>query len=648
MLQPNGKAFMESLQREGVMELSPIKDDRLTAVDARFGMAVWQQQRQITQEALQILSEYVPQKGGVMTLFSGRKTMDSRTYDDLVKHIDRYFRCAWSIVSSKRKIEDAKAEITKQRVLLQALEVWTPLDLPTSYTGTAYTSVFIGTFPTAMTRETLLNGIAERCPGVEAMDAEIIHTAKEQTAVLVVCHRAVKEPVYAAIRGMGFTAPPQSFEYPPAVQSEQWQRRIAALETVIHTETTTIVSSADQRSDIEFLWDYYTVKCDEYAAQERVCLTDTTLLMRGYVPVNRIETIERLADGCGAAISVYDPEEGDDVPVVLHNNAFASPVESITEMYALPGKHDIDPSGIMAFFYYLLFGMMLSDAGYGVIMTVGSWWILKKTAVEGAMRKMLRMFFCCGISTVFWGTLFGSWFGDIIPIIYTHFLNKPAPSIALWFEPIQDPITLLLFSFMIGIAHLFLGLITAGRLRWKSGQKGDAVWDTVPVILLVLGAAPLAAGVMITVPAWITNISAYVAVVGAVLVVLTASRHSRNFLARLGGGLYGLYNVASGYLSDILSYSRLLALGLATGSIASVINMMGVMPKSLALKSVLLPIVFVLGHALNMAINVLGAYVHTNRLQFVELFSKFYEGGGRAFAPLQTHTKYFKFKGDLR
>ena len=130
--------------------------------------------------------------------------------------------------------------------------------------------------------------------------------------------------------------------------------------------------------------------------------------------------------------------------------------------------------------------------------------------------------------------------------------------------------------------------------------------------------------------------------------VLTSSRSSKNIIVRLLGGLYGLYNIASGYLSDILSYSRLLALGLATGSIAGVINMLGVMPSNLVVKGILLAVVFVVGHALNMAINVLGAYVHTNRLQFVELFSKFYEGGGTAFNPLKMNTKYIKLKEEIK
>ena len=125
--------------------------------------------------------------------------------------------------------------------------------------------------------------------------------------------------------------------------------------------------------------------------------------------------------------------------------------------------------------------------------------------------------------------------------------------------------------------------------------------------------------------------------------MLTSSR-SGNIFVRLGGGLYALYNIASGYLSDILSYSRLLALGLATGCIGSVVNMLAIMVDVPVLKYIVFIAVFIVGHSLNMAINVLGAYVHTNRLQFVELFGKFYEGGGRAFSPFTLNTKYFKLK----
>lgn len=256
----------------------------------------------------------------------------------------------------------------------------------------------------------------------------------------------------------------------------------------------------------------------------------------------------------------------------------------------------------------------------------------------------MNMFLGCGISTIFWGAMYGSWFGDIIQVVAREFFGKEIGSLALWFEPVNDPLKLLLFSFLFGIVHLFVGLGVRFGMLWKDGKKLDAFCETVPVYLLVTGAAPLAAGIIITIPPWITGAAKYVALAGVAAVILTAGRGSKSIFGKLGGGLYGLYNVGSGYLGDILSYSRLLALGLSTGVIASVVNMLGTIPKNPVVKAVLLVFAFVAGHTVNIAINLIGTYVHTNRLQYVEFFSKFYEGGGRAFAPLTTNTKYFKFR----
>ena len=326
--------------------------------------------------------------------------------------------------------------------------------------------------------------------------------------------------------------------------------------------------------------------------------------------------------------------------MLLKNNRFVRPVESITKMYALPGPKDIDPSGVMAFFYYVFFGMMLSDAGYGLVMVLGTTWALGKLTLKREMAETLRMFRYCGVSTVVWGALFGSWFGDIVQVIGRSFFSVEIGSLALWFEPMADPIRLLLFAFALGIVHLCAGLFVRAGMLIKQRRAWDAVMDTLPVLLLVLGAAPLAAGIFIPVPEGLTGAGKGMAAAGAVLLIFTSGRSGKKALAKLGGGLYGLYNTASGYLSDVLSYSRLLALGLATGSIAGVVNLMGAMPENLAVKAVVLTVVFCVGHAVNLAINLLGAYVHTNRLQFVELFSKFYEGGGRAFAPFAAPQGY--------
>ena len=182
---------------------------------------------------------------------------------------------------------------------------------------------------------------------------------------------------------------------------------------------------------------------------------------------------------------------------------------------------------------------------------------------------------------------------------------------------------------------------------WKADNKIGAICDVIPVFLLITGIAPVGAGILsVNVPATLKSTGLIMAATGAVLIVLTAGRDSKNIVGKLGLGLYGLYNTASGWMSDILSYSRLLALGLCTGVIASVVNTMGTIPGNKIAKACLLVPVFLFGHIVNMAINLIGTYVHTNRLQYVEFFAKFYEGGGRTFTPLKTNTKYFNIKED--
>ena len=297
--------------------------------------------------------------------------------------------------------------------------------------------------------------------------------------------------------------------------------------------------------------------------------------------------------------------------------------------------------------------MMLSDAAYGLLMVIGCSIALKKFQnMEQSMRKMLRMFLFCGISTTMWGVLFGSYFGDCIPVIAETFFHREITIPALWFEPLSDPMRLLIFSFGVGVLHLFTGLGVQFYQLAKQKKYADALYDVVFWYLLVGGLIVVLLSTEIfqniaelpfQVPGAVATAAGVLAGIGAVGIVFTAGRESRNPVKRFLKGLYGLYNV-SGYLSDILSYSRLLALGLATGVISTVFNQLGAMLGGGVVGAIFFTVVFLIGHSMNMAINVLGAYVHTNRLQFVEFFGKFYEGGGRPYTPFATHTRHFQIK----
>ncbi len=645
--QSDAKEIIETLQKMSCVELEKIDDERFFPVQSKETVVTYDRNITAVSNALSVLEKHsLLKKGG---MFSGRESVESQKFFDTGKNIDSVMKCAYEIINLDSKLSDSELEIVRCENKINELEVWKDLDLPSNFKGTKYTKMLLGTLPYEADEEKIEKALIEQNADVEEYKINVVYSSKQISSICVLCHNEVYDFVYSALRKIGFTLLTNTDDIKTSEKISNLRLQIETLKKTIQETQKAIDDKKDCQENLKLLYDYLSVKRDEYKNLENAVFSQKTMIIKGYIPERNQSSVKKVCSKYSCAVEFFEPSEDDDVPVELVNGKFSEPVEGITKMYALPSKKDIDPSSIMAFFYYLLFGMMLSDAGYGLIMVLGCAFILKKTSVEGNMRKNIKMFLYSGISTTIWGALFGSWFGDLIPVICTNFLGfERAPEIALWFEPIKDPIKLLLFSFIIGIFHLFLGLVTFGVIQWKNKNYASAIFDTVPIILTVSGAAALCGNILMPMPKIAMDIGKYLAIIGVALIVVTTSRTSKNILVRLGGGLYGLYNVASGYLSDILSYSRLLALGLATGSIASVVNMIGVMPEGTTMKAVMLVVVCLIGHPLNMAINVLGAYVHANRLQFVELFSKFYEGGGRAFEPLKIDTKFFKLKEETK
>lgn len=644
-LQNDSRSLLADLQRLGVTEISEAQDDRLQKLSAKSRAATFERNLKTAEECLEILDRYSPSGGGIGAMFQGRTELTVQEYEARVRDADKSLKYAEDICGLARRINEYRGEIQKCEISVSQLALWDKLDIPMQKQSTASCAVFTGTVPDEMGCDAVTSKIAEKVPEA-AFDLTVLGAGAGQTAVCVIAYGGDSDTVYGALRELGFTKPADPTKHPPSVRRERMNGRIAELEAAIKEAENSITEAAVYRDDIKFLFDYLTARADEYSELEKLGVGNNVMVCEGYIPEKYVPDAEKLCDKYNASIEFTNPSDEDDVPVAFENNSFNEPMESVVEMYSMPGRRDIDPSSVMAFFYYFLFGMMLSDAGYGILMTLFCAIVLKRTTVEGSMRKMLKMFFWSGISTTIWGLLFGSFFGDIIPVICTQFLDMPAPELALWFVPIDNTLKLLVFSLGVGICHLLLGLVTNIYMKYRDGDLVGGLLDNVPVILLVLGVAPFGASVFVDVPGTAVNIGLYVAIVGVVGIILFSSRASKSVIGRLGGGLYALYNNVSGYLSDILSYSRLLALGLATGSIAEVINMMGTLPDNKIVKAVLLIIVFILGHSLNMAINLLGAYVHTVRLQFVELLPKFYEGGGRAMKPFAMNTKYFKLRKD--
>ena len=319
------------------------------------------------------------------------------------------------------------------------------------------------------------------------------------------------------------------------------------------------------------------------------------------------------------ALEFYDPLEGEEPPVLLHNPKIATPFESVVSGFALPKSNSFDPTTIMMPFFVNFMGMMVSDAGYGLMMAILFPILIKLRKPAPGTRRLMWILMAAGIATLFWGAMYNTWFGF-----------APFPSV---FNPVENAMPVMLLCIVLGAIHLFVGLGVAAYMNIKRGKWLDAVFDQLSWAMVIIGLA-----VMVLVN---TQIGQWTALAGVAIILYSAGRHkSKNPFKRLLSGLGALYGI-TGWISDLLSYMRLFGMGIATGVFGMVINILiGMLMQSGIIGIIFGAVIFVVGHMLNLAINTLGAYVHSCRLQYIEFFSKFYEDGGKPFVPLSETSRY--------
>lgn len=653
-LKSRRKPILELIQRRGVVEIHAEKaeDAVFRQTDTAPAKARFENNTSTLQAALEALDKLEPEKKSLLAPLEGRTPIPLSRYEETAGAAGKTLRAASRVNALWKKCADDRAEILRLEAQIRMLEPWSRLDVSMRTTGTASTAAFIGSFPAEYTEEALKAEIARGAPEIDGVAVEVLSAGAQQTCAFLLCHASNGAKLEAFLRSIGFTYPADRSKKPPQARMQDLNARIEKLRAEIDGAEVEIRTYAALRGAMQYTIDYFSMRIEKYDVLGRLWQSPHVFVITGYIPAESAPALEKeLTEKFEAYVELETPAEDEDAPVKLKNNAFAAPVEGVLESYSMPGRKEIDPSTLMAVFYYFLFGMMLSDAGYGLIMVIGCGVALAKFKnMEESLRKFLKMFLYCGISTVFWGAMFGSFFGDAVTVIGKTFFNVDIAIPALWFTPLNEPMRLLLFSFLIGVIHLFAGLGAQFYQLARQGLWKDAIFDVVFWYMLVGGGILYLLSMQMfadmvslgfTLPAAVGTAGAIAAGIGAVGIVLTAGRESRSPFKRLLKGLYGLYGVSS-YLSDILSYSRLLALGLATGVIASVFNQMGAMLGNSPAGVAVFVFAFLVGHTLNLGINVLGAYVHTNRLQFVEFFGKFFEGGSRKFNPFSAKTKYFK------
>ncbi|WP_163191713.1 V-type ATP synthase subunit I [Clostridium thermarum] len=582
--------------------------------------------------AIEFLRNYVPPKSSLKAIKEGKREM---TYSELKNKVEssNWLELYSEVKEKEQRIAAIDSEISKNKTEIEGLQPWSPLDVSfEDLKSTKYFSIFIGSVAKE-TEQPMLNELKET---VGQVYTEIVNRDNKNTYFIVVAHKEKKEELLETLKRFGFSQLTVSYTASPLEVISGMEDEISALKEEKSKIVEEVKAYEDKLAIFEMAYDYYSSILLRMEAPKNFLKTGRVVAIAGWNTAESNEELERvikeaLGDNFYLAFEEVEEKDIEDVPIKLKNNLVAKNFENITEMYSMPRYNEIDPTPLLAPFYLVFFGMMVADAGYGALIFLGTLLIKALFNLDEGKKNMMDFFFWLSIPTMVFGVIFGSFFGDII---------KLTPII----DPINDITKVLILSVGMGVVQIFFGLGIKAYMLIRNGDILGAIYDVASWIITLIGGGLFLGGSMIGLSAAAINGGKYAMIVGMLLIVLFSGRHIKNYGVRIGSGLYALYGITS-YIGDLVSYTRLMALGLAGGQLANALNLIIRMFPGWAIL-ILGPILFILFHIFNIFLSLLGAYVHTCRLQYVEYFSKFYEGGGRAFSPFKMINNYVQIKRD--
>lgn len=627
--------IMDILHKSECVQIEQINNDNKIA-DSQISENLTEAERKLVQlsNTLDTLSELAPEKHSI---FKTRKSAVFASNEKLEVALD----AAQEINSLSKKIDDLHAEESRLKTVITSYTPWLNLDIPMDFNGLKTCDVYLCTSAETLKKQNLDTIFCDE----SGVYYEIISANSQMSCILFICLKKQVEKFEKKLRENGFAMCSLNFlNYTPKEIIRSAQNNVKEIEKKVRMCIEKISSYSFLRDDIKLLYDKTILIRDKYRELFKLVETEKTFILEGYIPDRLANQVKkRLTDNAICDVVVSTPEKDEDVPVLLQNSVFAQPVEGITKTYSSPSKKDIDPNGIMAFFYYLFFGMMFSDAGYGLIMILATTFALKKLDPEKSMAMSMRLFRNCGISTFLWGIVYASFFGDAIGAVAKTFfgadLKIPCVTVPL-LDPIQDALPVMIISVAFGLVQILAGMGAKFYVTWRKGDKWGALFDTGLWMLMLTFLGVLAAGLALG--QIFVTIGGIGAVACALGLVLTQGRSKKGPM-KIVSGLASLYDITS-YISDLMSYTRLLALGLTTAVMGQVFNVLSLQFSGSPFMWIFMVLVFVVGHVINFGLNVLGSYVHTMRLQYVEMFSKFYDGGGKKFTPFAVNGKYTRLQ----
>ena len=564
------------------------------------------------------------------------------TYSEFVSAADRQAEAEEAIAQIAALTDRRNAlknELVKARRELAQAAVYQNVPKPFSfYINTTHACARVGAIP-AQTQSQLLTAL----DGVELAAYEIFSQG-EQTALAVYSHKDERARVDGILSSCGFTDCPYRDEWTGAQLVEIKAASVQAILDEISSLEVGMYALSDKIRLLKIYYDYLSFQLEKERVGEKIRRTQTTLILEAYVPVDGEEAVSEALKGVSSAVwfEFTEPTEEDTPPTLLKNNSVVGCFEGITNTFAPPNYREFDPNLIMGIFYSIFMGFIIGDAGYGIVMLLGGgilWWRGRKRPT--GMSKLAGAFAVGGIFAIIWGLLFNSLFG------FTVFEKAVMPNAQkdMWtLAGISVP-AVLIICMVIGVIHLMVGYVCKAVQEWRRGNFLDGLFDGIVWAIFSVGVAIAIVGFVEEANlAQLVPVGGITAGASLLLAMLTAGRHAKGFgkITKGFGAAYGVIN----YASDILSYARLYGLMLSGAVIAGIIaDYSGQFLVSGNVGLIILAVVLlIVGNVFNLVMNLLGAYIHDARLQYVEFYGRFFEGEGELFKPLGSSQKYIRLK----
>lgn len=535
------------------------------------------------------------------------------------------------------EMNNFQSDINRMRAEQLLLTPWSDLSLRLDQKVES-AQVRIGTF----TEEQLMLLEAAITKEHQAIELQRLPGTDKQVKVYIVSHRSAEAWLQNALIEYNFqevNLPEHRGTVQEAIAERE--KEILRLTSLSETAQAEAVKLSQHTHDLQIIFDGLTWQRDKVAASLNAASQERTFALTGYVPASRSAELEERLHKVSVSATIIELTiaEGEEPPVLLSNTNFVQPFESVTSIYGAPKPNELDPTPYLAPFFIFYFAMCLSDAGYGILLAGFSFLAIKLFKLPRAKQGFYRLLIYAGIATFVVGVAFGGWFGLVLDDLPKNAFTSLLLSLRI-IDPVSNPLALLVFSLAIGVVQVIVGVSI--NLYYQIRQKSwGAAFDAGVWLFLLIGVVFwLVAGQAIKSDI-LGQIGVYWVYAGLATLVLTQGRRQKNIFLKIPMGILSLYNIV-GYFSDVMSYSRLLALGLSTGIIAVVVNMVALLFKDM------IPIfgwvvaigILVGGHLFNLAINALGSFIHSGRLQYVEFFPKFMEGGGSRFKSFARQAKY--------